>query len=61
MRERDINNLINLLTKKTALKKEHIENILKLLDDGATIPFIARYRKEMTGGADDDPKQDPLE
>ncbi len=54
MRERDINNLINLLTKKTALKKEHIENILKLLDDGATIPFIARYRKEMTGGADDE-------
>lgn len=54
MRERDINNLINLLTKKTALKKEHIENILKLLDEGATIPFIARYRKEMTGGADDE-------
>ncbi|OHD98869.1 MAG: RNA-binding protein [Sulfurimonas sp. RIFCSPHIGHO2_12_FULL_36_9] len=49
-----MNNLINLLTKKTALKKEHIENILKLLDEGSTIPFIARYRKEMTGGADDE-------
>ncbi|WP_325335941.1 Tex family protein [Sulfurimonas sp.] len=49
-----MNNLINLLTKKTALKKEHIQNILKLLDEGATIPFIARYRKEMTGGADDE-------
>ncbi|MFA5455389.1 MAG: Tex family protein [Sulfurimonas sp.] len=53
-----MNNLINLLTKKTALKKEHIENILKLLDDGATIPFIARYRKEMTGGADDEVLRD---
>jgi uncharacterized protein len=52
--EKDINNLIDLLAKKTALKKEHIENILKLLDEGSTIPFIARYRKEMTGGADDE-------
>ncbi|MFA7610312.1 MAG: Tex family protein [Sulfurimonas sp.] len=49
-----MNNLINLLTKKTELKKEHIENILKLLDEGSTIPFMARYRKEMTGGADDE-------
>ena len=47
-------NLIILLTKKTNLKKEHIQNILKLLDEGSTIPFIARYRKEMTGGADDE-------
>ena len=54
MRERNINNLINLLTKKTALNSLHVENILKLLDEGATIPFIARYRKEMTGGADDE-------
>ncbi len=47
-------NLITLLAQKTKLKKEHIQNILKLLDDGSTIPFIARYRKEMTGGADDE-------
>ncbi|MEA2099673.1 MAG: Tex-like N-terminal domain-containing protein [Campylobacterota bacterium] len=46
--------LITLLTKQTSLKQEHITNILKLLDEGATIPFIARYRKEMTGGADDE-------
>ena len=45
--------LIELLSQKTPLKKEHISNILKLLDEGATIPFIARYRKELTGGADD--------
>ena len=47
-------NLITLLTQKTSLKKEHIQNILKLLDEGSTIPFIARYRKEMTGGANDE-------
>ena len=46
--------LITLLTKKTNLKKGYITNILKLLDDGSTIPFIARYRKEMTGGASDE-------
>ena len=45
--------LINLLAQKTPLQKEYIANILKLLDEGATIPFIARYRKELTGGADD--------
>ncbi|MFA5427458.1 MAG: Tex family protein [Sulfurimonas sp.] len=53
-----MNNLVNLLAKKTALKKEYIENILKLLDDGSTIPFIARYRKEMTGGASDEVLRD---
>ena len=47
-------NLIDLLTQKTTLKKEHIQNILKLLDEGSTIPFIARYRKELTGGASDE-------
>ncbi len=47
-------NLINLLIAKTSLKKEHIQNVLKLLDEGATIPFIARYRKEMTGDATDE-------
>ena len=47
-------NLISVLTQKTKLKKEYITNILKLLDEGSTIPFIARYRKEMTGGADDE-------
>ena len=46
--------LITLLSKRTNLKQEHIKNILKLLDEGSTIPFIARYRKEMTGAADDE-------
>jgi len=46
--------LINLLTQKTGISKNNIEAILKLLDEGSTIPFIARYRKEMTGGATDE-------
>ncbi len=49
-----MNPLITLLVQKTKLKQTHITNILNLLDEGATIPFIARYRKEMTGGADDE-------
>ena len=51
-------NLITLLTEKTKLKPQAISNILKLLNEGATIPFIARYRKEMTGGASDDQLRD---
>ena len=50
--------LIQALTKKTSLNSKSIATILKLLDEGATIPFIARYRKEMTGGASDDQLRD---
>jgi uncharacterized protein len=46
--------LINLLIQKTGIAKNNIESILKLLEEGSTIPFIARYRKEMTGGATDE-------
>ncbi|MDP3265395.1 MAG: Tex family protein [Sulfuricurvum sp.] len=46
--------LITLLHEKTGISKTNIESILKLLDEGSTIPFIARYRKEMTGGATDE-------
>ena len=35
------------------LKQNHVDNIIALLDEGCTIPFIARYRKEMTGSCDD--------
>ena len=31
----------------------HATNIINLMDEGCTIPFIARYRKELTGSADD--------
>jgi uncharacterized protein len=49
-----MNPLIHLLEQKTKISKNNIESILKLLEEGATIPFIARYRKEMTGGATDE-------
>ena len=35
------------------LSLHHVENVISLIDDGNTIPFIARYRKEMTGSMDD--------
>ena len=41
------------LSEQFKLKLEYAENIIKLIDDGNTIPFIARYRKEMTGSCDD--------
>ena len=46
--------LTALLAQKTTLNEKQIKNILILLDKGDTIPFIARYRKELTGGADDE-------
>ncbi len=49
-----IQELIAFLIPKTTLSKQQITNILTLLDEGSTIPFIARYRKEMTGSADDE-------
>ncbi len=49
-----MNPLIELLKQRTKLQSIHISNILTLLDEGSTIPFIARYRKELTGGADDE-------
>jgi uncharacterized protein len=37
----------------STLQTKSIQNTLKLLEDGSTVPFIARYRKEMTGGLDE--------
>lgn len=41
------------LQQEFELKKTQVENVIKLIDEGNTIPFIARYRKEMTGSLDD--------
>ena len=51
-------NLTQLLEQKTNLTIKVIENIIKLLDEGCTIPFIARYRKEFTNGATDEQLRD---
>lgn len=42
-----------ILSQQFNIKKEYADNIINLLDDGNTIPFIARYRKEMHGPMDD--------
>ena len=41
------------LTQEFGLRAQNVENAVKLIDDGNTIPFIARYRKEATGSMDD--------
>ncbi len=41
------------LSKEFTLRADHSANIINLIDEGNTIPFIARYRKEMTGSCDD--------
>lgn len=46
-------NIIETLANEFNVKTHQIENTVKLLDDGNTIPFIARYRKEATGSLDD--------
>ena len=40
--------------KQSAIPKNQIDSTLKLLKEGATIPFIARYRKEATGNLDEE-------
>ncbi len=45
--------IVKTLSTEFKLEQRHVVNILSLIDDGNTIPFIARYRKEMTGSCDD--------
>ena len=49
----DFLEIINQLATEFHLRKEQVQNTIDLLDDGKTIPFIARYRKEATGSLDD--------
>ena len=44
---------VKILSEEFGIKPEYVQNIITLLDDGNTIPFIARYRKEMHGTLDD--------
>ncbi len=45
--------ILQILTDEFHLKKSQVEKTVGLIDDGNTIPFIARYRKEVTGSLDD--------
>ena len=49
----DIEKKIGILAKEFSQKPEYIKNIITLIDEGNTIPFIARYRKELHGTMDD--------
>ena len=42
-----------ILSKELGCSETHIRNVIKLIDEGNTIPFIARYRKELHGSMDD--------
>ena len=42
-----------LLARELGREQNHIDNVIKLIDEGNTIPFIARYRKELHGAMDD--------
>lgn len=44
---------ISLISKSLSIGAKQVENTIKLLEEGATIPFISRYRKEMTGSLDE--------
>src|SRR5690554_1520969 len=46
--------LVQEVSKELKLPSAKVKVVLELLSDGATIPFIARYRKEMTGGMDEE-------
>ena len=45
--------IVQILARELGRKEEHVQNVITLLDEGNTIPFIARYRKEMHGTMDD--------
>ena len=48
-----MDHIIELLSRELDRPAQHVENIVRLLDEGNTVPFIARYRKELHGAMDD--------
>ena len=49
----ELKNYAAIIAKELDLQVKQVENVLELLDSGATIPFIARYRKEATDSLDE--------
>ena len=47
-------NIISLIAKELNIAISQVKNTLELLEEGATVPFIARYRKERTKGLDEE-------
>lgn len=48
-----MNDISGIIAEELGKKREHVENVIRLIDEGNTIPFIARYRKELHGAMDD--------
>ena len=45
--------IAKLIATELGISERQVETVIELLEEGATVPFIARYRKERTGGLDD--------
>ena len=50
--------IVKTIAEELNIKEKQVENTIKLIDEGNTIPFIARYRKEVTGGLSDEVLRD---
>jgi len=48
-----LKNIASMIAQELNVQEKYVENVIQLLDEGNTIPFIARYRKEMHGTMDD--------
>ena len=46
--------ILQIIADELNVKYKQVENAVNLIDEGNTIPFIARYRKEVTGGLSDE-------
>ncbi|MFE4243511.1 Tex family protein [Peribacillus butanolivorans] len=51
--EDSLKELIKQISNELTLKNHQVQNVIQMLQDGNTVPFIARYRKEMTGSLDE--------
>ena len=50
--------IAKVIAAELRIKPTQVETVIKLIDEGNTIPFIARYRKEMHGGLNDEVLRD---
>ena len=48
-----IDSKVSTISAELALNAKQVESVLSLLEEGGTVPFIARYRKEVTGSLDE--------
>jgi protein Tex len=51
--EDKIKKLVHIVAEELTIKKNQVQNVINLLQEGNTVPFIARYRKELTGSLDE--------